>query len=1739
MPRKSLDEISSIINGRIGGGSNIPSPTLNQTGSRKSLDEISSIINGRIGGGKAAPSKVASSKSPRQAAEDIKSKFAFRKSKTEPSPKEPVGPVGQGPRKSALEESTIDRLKKEHAVISSLSTAYHPKTREQIEAYKEIGRINKDVLEASDNVEHFFSSMRSITTSLRDFRKDAPQQKENTPVVGVPFQPSGSTVNAAVRFVGGVADNIIQTFQRAGGAIKEASTKETEREQFFSLAPSAFENAINLTGGFLMLQAMSAMPEIGGLAGATVGGEKGRKAGEHGAEAVEQNVFGSIQAAGGSIAAGSYGLVNPNATPEELDSIKEMAGLGAIILAFHGAGKAVGKGRSVIQERMTIKDTLKTAGDMLGVKDPQKATVSEIKEKYRQKVKDYEVIDDMASRSKIEALSVSERLLSSYAQIKDNSALRPQWAATWGDKMSRAVQLADQAQSFGEAVQEVGKIEAVLETPVSSRTKRMAAELEDPVTQYAFEREIIEAIQKDDPKSEIKTRHVDDVYDDRPAYFDSATGEIVFNDPVIAQDVSKLLNGDTIVVGGKRKRTFTAKTGERPSDLMKRYKETIMVHEEAHVKTITPDDLNRIREAEKAQNQSELDAIRRDLEDRAERYIFENTPKPKTIKRAATEELQQRAEDMADRVIARRETEQRYKETRERLKTERENLKFEERREEQYKDWKRRVSRTPELEEMDVAGLSSRLRGDMKERERVMRGRTATGAEILRRQRAERAIENLPDSDKVLDAFRERLNKERMIRQELSRAKSENEALPRETKAERKARETVEQEIKRRQEKRETAVDRQKNLRKADRKRMEEKQKTSLSRRKVKETLERAFLKQSAERAKARLRQKFNNKAAAQQILVDFMRENRVPKEVRGSFLVKLKNVKDAERAAEIIDDVRAKWNTFERKRLQKKIKKTLQNAKVALRAGLPRGKLTAEHQARIDAVREYVSMDRAEVNRRMVELTRKADEMQRASGEASYEMPEEIARQIDLLNLGGMKDQTLPQLRYTLETIQSYVTEGKTKRNEMIDARRARQNEVTKEIVEEVYNSPTRPLETRIDPAKAASNWREKLRGYLNNHSAYQAIARRVGGRFEQLVDRVSRKGIDALIEYTDYMERFQKTGTELYGSEKKWIHAQIDMEPVHDLGVFKNTKGEDIAVRVSRNNALAMWMYDQTKVGSERITRGNTWTPEIREAVYDLLKPEDKQMGTWLIDNGYAPLWDKLAPVFEERSGVPLGYRERYAGPMHDEGMHIDDRGVAGFAESGLNDLKQYSVSIDPGMVRRTDPRVFSALKLVDPFQEYRRYVQRATWYEQTAKDLTDLNAIIRDKDFRGAMETKYGKAFLETVDWHTENLTGGGRVKSGKDQWNPTGVDQLSNALFKGILSNVRVAVGQFSANAQYRAESGSMNIPLRDYEWGLRNRWNKSRRQILEKHVNVLRLRRLRPVSEISERPSKHWTVRKIKSTADLGMRLTTEPADQYVNMRGASGIFWGLVRKYGREGMSEKDAYVRAGEVVNSVILRTQPDMTFIGKPRFSQEAGTKFFAELTQQNMKIASSMIDAVRLMRDGRLTKTQATKYIGYTVFLQGLLFYWLRAGASVPGKMVKAAVTEAMGEKEKAEETRKRATSVFKLHEAAMGSAIAMTEQATGFFLIGDFINTILQNVLMGKNYEFRPGVTLNVFSEGIQRAAQQFASGDFDEGTFYLLRTATRALGVSDMMLTPFEGMKDAWAAKNEKRKRRKR
>lgn len=1515
--------------------------------------------------------------------------------------------------------------------------------------------------------------------------------------------------SAGTRVTGALADSAIETGKSLVQKLEATAPKRDASGNFRTSGLAMLDFGLNFATLGLTDFVPDAAPEIAGalaetgakLTKAVPGASRfvdEKKTGQAVQSGVRQGLdflFGKILYEGvGGLAADTYEKAFGELSPEDRDSIKSIATIGTMVAAFKTAGRvAEVRGKRAADIR-SANDLVAPMAESLGMNVKYDNVGNAIIPNVEVIAKAHKTALQKAASdggqfvyAKMDAFDTARQMLVDY-KTQGAAGFAQKWQSVFesgsrlADEVSSRVALKGQE---AELTSDAAKVNAILTEPATPKTLKLTKELSQEA-QFAFEQELVDMNATNDPKLGKQVQgdgytfeRTSVPFDDRPAYYDALTNKITLNEDGIRKTLEGVWKGEVLKVGeGKTTTVFRKNPNETFEQLKTRYEKTLVEHEMAHAKTITPEDVARLRAA--VGNETQLNKIRKELEDRANEYSFR---KPS--------DLDAKTESAVDYTIERVQKGLNLKENLDALKFPKSE------RETSYSRWKKIVSKNQDYLRADFDQFEAGLKKSPAYKNKSVK---ALFEDALDRQGDGASIRSTVDSfDRLLEEFQSRYKTERSLIDEYKQARAAQQKLLPDVKRNPAVERAVKREMKA-----EMALQKQEGKTR--------KLEVRLLRERITRRLEKEVLREKAAAAELRLRSKITDKQGAQQDLVDFMRENGVPKEVQGKFLTRLKNAsKDAD-VKGIIDEIRTEYNKYERRERRATIKELLQSTKVKRDpSGKNTGKLTASVQKKLDFVRKISKVNRNALNQKIIELVDTARLNMQKEGNASLELPDNIANEIELLELGGLKEQSLTQLKRTEAVIRELIETGKTDRKISVDLRREKIRRFVASSLERLTGSPKRALATQ----RAVKNMEQDrwTRRYYNSSAVFEDLTRELGGVFEN-AGKETAKGVNRSIgAFSDEVDSMRNKLQSVYG--KTWREQMTAMtNDQKDFGKMVNKNGETVDVRATRGYAMDLYMRLQEGGSREFILEkdGLAYTDAMVDNILGLLTGEDKTLADWIVKEGYTKWYKQIAPVYERRTGIPLGNVENFAGTRRfEKGISAGDDVALGFVEDMIDSSTSYRLSSTPQFVKSRVARNGNIRISNNPIMDYLTYSKRASHYIEVGDQIQEWRSLMADEAVRNGIDDKYGKSFREALQFHVDNITRGGFEMKGRDSSLSKIADELSGNVSSALLFNPRVWAGQLSSVAGFKSEMSLLPGKQSDFWRGIKN--TKNNKADILKYSPAVRTRlAATPFELLQNFDGNKGRIKKALRWIKEKQAIPLEKMDSFTTMRAASGVFEAQKNYYVSQGFDLEKAKSLAGADVDSIVTRTQSTRQYIGKTQL--EAGSlRYLVQLRQQPIKIARANFEAGKLLRQGRITGKQFAQFFLWNNVVQGAAYVALR---SVPSYMMLVgakAAYDILGKEAAADEKEKDLKRASDPKQIATSMGLNMISNVIGLPVIGDVANTIVQNAAHGTNFEFRPTL-FDTLADDFVAAGKQWGDGDIDESAILGIRAISRGAGIGD-------------------------
>jgi hypothetical protein len=214
------------------------------------------------------------------------------------------------------------------------------------------------------------------------------------------------------------------------------------------------------------------------------------------------------------------------------------------------------------------------------------------------------------------------------------------------------------------------------------------------------------------------------------------------------------------------------------------------------------------------------------------------------------------------------------------------------------------------------------------------------------------------------------------------------------------------------------------------------------------------------------------------------------------------------------------------------------------------------------------------------------------------------------------------------------------------------------------------------------------------------------------------------------------------------------------HNLGKFTNKNGQTVELEYSTAESRKMWMEIQDDTISETYSheRGNAYTPEMVDAIFARLTPEDKAYAEKQLEI-YREIYDEVNPVYREMYGVNLPFNPFYSPIKRDKAAN-PLRAAEGFVEGSFLGDELY--------FRRIPSSLKSRVENVWPLQRQNdtgvmhRHFHDMSHFIAMAEKMRHVNAVMTNARLRKEIEQFHGKSMVKQIDSFLKDMNTGYLIK-----------------------------------------------------------------------------------------------------------------------------------------------------------------------------------------------------------------------------------------------------------------------------------------------------------------------------------------------------------------------------------------
>ena len=1344
-------------------------------------------------------------------------------------------------------------------------------------------------------------------------------------------------------------------------------------------------------------------------------------AGKVGVENFGKLLEGTMNLAGGAASKGLQALPIDNDFKQKIDpSIREFAGAVAVGLLFKAAHTGGNKVKAKVESIGGFKS-------MFGIEQNKPITPGTVAEAYKLQTDSITAQGDL---NKVDIINGLKPVMDEIARVGE---------ANWNPETSPAMRAINQAvdvttetlRADSDAIATTAKaeiVDSIINKPIDGETIAMRKAM-DKDMQFAFENEIYDLNAKNDidlakkvESEAINFERIVDPFDERAGYYDAQTRTIKINEDRIQTLVDTLADGKKAlkIQEGKLVTSFHKLADETLAELKTRLEDTIIRHETAHAKTITPEDLARMRVASELGDTPVLKKIRSEMEGKADRYTIENASKllddnlVKDINRA---------------------TEATY--ARDNIKSQMDSQKYaNDEMNAAYDQYKKLVDKNDKYYQAGEEAFRSQMRESPKYRNMT---------DVQFRQKWDGAMHRGVDGsgfmriDDLFDTLRKRYDAEKKLKTQYDDLKKSQKGLF------------------------------------AGKERMDDR---------VRRAMREAIKTEKASQKTAGERTAFS--------------KGRMFENIRG----KVEKDIVRERMKTTVGKVRERYQKrYLRTQINDIVKRLLPKR---TRGGRMTGKLTPDTQKFMIDVYKNRKANGAEAVSKAMDAIMAWRKENPANQYA--EIPENLYRDLKLAEATGYLRQGVGDLKKTVEAL-------KDMRSEAIAARKAKRDhsaQVAEGIANDLKKTVTGSEGFEIDPIKkqkALSKVKEGVKSWWYGTKTFNTLVDPLGRQIRELAKKSSDKADRVKNEYGRAHDDMVKVFEKEYG--KKWVNEKADkMRNQVELGTFVDANGKKQTLRASRLEALDIYARRGDAKFNDNLyhKNGNAFTKEMTDKIFSILTDSDKRMADYLV-KAYKDQYLPFSKAFKDVSGVDLGFTGGYAGRLKyvddirlqkdiEKGENVTDMTIADYStRKGMSVQGGASRTGHVGQMRFSD----------DPFRDFLEYKRSTEHFIQMHDVMSTWDRVMADKNVTGAMDEKFGYDYINNVKLHLEDLRQGEIVRD-----KSIGVNRVFAAaqgnVSKALIQNPAVWAGQMADIAIFKSEAKNSGA----FNKGVLN-WREVQ-PLLKKYAPSVEARIRKPEAELIRRVegtgSKAW--RAIENLGDMGT-APIEFFDSKTTKVGAAGLFTDRVEFYKKLGESEEGAYKRAGRDVGVFIKDNLSTPDYLGKSNMEKRAGFgQVVTALRNQPNKIFHRLWTKVDQFKRGDISARELGHFIYWNNIVQPTMYYGMRTAVKQTIRGAKSATLRLAGADEAADREDERMAS----EDYKQGAAFSVVNNAFSGFILGDIVQTlVLENLVGGKNYELRPS-TISAMTEDITGGISELKDGDIGSAMAKTSRGILRSVGIGD-------------------------
>lgn len=381
------------------------------------------------------------------------------------------------------------------------------------------------------------------------------------------------------------------------------------------------------------------------------------------------------------------------------------------------------------------------------------------------------------------------------------------------------------------------------------------------------------------------------------------------------------------------------------------------------------------------------------------------------------------------------------------------------------------------------------------------------------------------------------------------------------------------------------------------------------------------------------------------------------------------------------------------------------------------------------------------------------------------------------------------------------------------------------------------------------------------------------------------------------------------------------------------------------------------------------NQYNKAFLNKVKDELTTDDLAVADAIFEF-YNENYERFNAFYEEHFGMSLP-KSKYYTPraMSVDGVTIDDKTTHGYASFS-------------GAKKRVAVAGTGVINIQGAFRALNKYINQQNHYMGYMDKLTDINAVLANKDVKGIINSLFGAEMNKRIAYEIDNLANNGNDKV--DVWGKRWNKVRANYAKSVLAVKPSLAIKQLTSFPAYWE-----NVSTKDFIAGVADFFAHPKEAMRTLGGTTLMKTRDTDIIRDFDQISKSNLFAKMKKAKDKIkwndlLMFNIKFGDRGAIYMGGWALYKSELNKNLKAGMSEKEAKAKALEAFERITDETQQSGRLSQQSYMQSNSALRAFTMFTSSQNQYLRKEINAIRGLATGRMSKAKAAK----TIFIYHVL-------------------------------------------------------------------------------------------------------------------------------------------------------